>query len=125
MTPPTAGSIRAGPKSGSSSPASIRACSPLHSAAPVERGAAHRRRVDEHRKAERAPSRSPSASAACRARSMSDWAQRNERHDVGDADPRVRALVIPRVDPLARDRGRRPQARPRAPRRAASVKTER
>ena len=38
---------------------------------------------------------------------MSDWPQRDDRHDVGDADPRVRALVPAQVDPLARHLDRR------------------
>ena len=38
---------------------------------------------------------------------MSDCRSAHERDDVGDADPRVRALVRAQVDPLAGDLDRR------------------
>ena len=109
MTPPTAGSIRAGPKSGSSSPASIRALQPLDAAAPVEGRPAHRRRVDEHRQAERAEplaERERRLPRALHVRLAAERrsARRRRRRSAG-ARPRGRA-------------GRSARAPPRPPRRA-------
>ena len=71
-------------------------------AATVVRGAALRRRIDEYGQAELATDAfAGRGGGAPRALHVSRL-QRDERHDVGDADARVRALVRAKVDSLDR-----------------------
>ena len=109
ITPPAAGSRRSGPKSGASSPASIRRCSSSGPAAPVERGAASRGElpVEKDREAQLLADAARERERRRAGALGVLGAQRHDRDDVRDADPRMRAVVAAQVDPPARagDRG--------------------
>src|SRR4051812_40700989 len=75
----------------------------LRPAAAVVGRTALRRRVEEHRQAELVCDARADRGRRTHGTLPVVWAERDDRHDVGRADPRMRAVVLAEVDPLFGD----------------------